>query len=292
MENISNCPLCGSSQLEEFLTTKDFTVSKSFFKIDQCSGCGFKFTNPRPKKEKLKNYYDSPDYISHTNQANNAINTLYRFARYFTLKQKTQFIKTANAGKIGNLLDIGCGTGDFLKSTIAAGWRGFGVEPEQKAREQIATLGKNSIYASLADVNEKSFDVITLWHVMEHLPNLKKDIAIMYEKLKPGGKLIVAVPNADAAEAKFYQEFWAAYDLPRHLYHFNTNTMTQLLQSFDLMISDIKGMPLDAIYVSILSEKYKYKTNLLRGILKGFQTNLSGLKNKSQYSSLIFTATK
>ncbi len=292
LEYITACPVCDASELEELLTTKDFTVSQAFFKIDRCKNCSFKFTNPRPLSNELASYYDSPNYISHTNNPNNFINKLYRLARYFTLRQKTAFIQKVNDGKVGRLLDIGCGTGEFLQKAVAAGWRGYGIEPEKKAREQIINTGKDSIHASLVDLKASSFDVITLWHVMEHLPDLKKDLAKIYEKLKPGGKLIIAVPNANAAEAKYYQEFWAAYDVPRHLYHFDIDSMSRLLQSSGFTISDINGMPLDAIYVAILSEKYKYRTNMLRGIFKGIQTNILGMKSKDKYSSLIFTATK
>ncbi|MTI30289.1 class I SAM-dependent methyltransferase, partial [Xanthovirga aplysinae] len=179
-ENLTQCPICNSTKFNEFLSCKDFTVSGEIFQIVKCGQCNFLFTNPRPDQNSIGKYYQSEDYISHANKSNSLINTVYRFARQFTLRQKLKLIENFSVEK-GHLLDIGCGTGSFLNTCKANDWKIQGIEPDPNARAQAEKLNDQRFLASIEELSDKpQYDCITLWHVLEHLPDLKFTL----EKLK------------------------------------------------------------------------------------------------------------
>lgn len=291
-ENINNCPICEKTDFTNFLICKDYSVSGESFAISQCKSCGLKFTNPRPDQKNIDKFYESKDYISHTNVSNNLINLVYKIARKFTLFSKYKILKKYTDNK-GRILDYGCGTGNFLSYCKEKGWDVIGVEPNSKARS--AAEKENLIILNSIDnlQDEEKFDVITLWHVLEHIHDLKYVFNKLKARLNKNGIICVAVPNSNSYDCDHYKQYWAAYDLPRHLYHFNPNTFKNLVKTHRMKIIEIIPMKLDAFYVSLLSEKYKYgKNNFLKAVITGLKSNRWGEKNNNNYSSLIYIIKK
>lgn len=288
-EKLEQCPVCENKQFSNYMICDDHTVTGESFALVQCSTCSLVFTNPRPGETHLSKYYQSDQYISHTDKANSLINILYKIIRRYTLAQKIRLIKRVNS-KIGSILDYGCGTGDFIHSANKAGWQAFGYEPDNSAREIARSKNNNLILDSINNL-PNDIDVITAWHVVEHISDLKNSLKGLKKKLKSGGHLIVAVPNHKSYDAKVYKEYWAAYDVPRHLYHFDHTSMEFLAKKLKLRITEILPMKFDSYYVSMLSEKYKPKGNIFRAIQIGFLSNKKA-KRTRDYSSLIYILKK
>lgn len=280
-----------------FIKVKDHAVSGEVFQLIKNSEFGFLETSPQPSKEELPKYYNSEDYISHTDAKRNLFEKAYHLARQIALKKKLHLINAFSyqetKGEISEekkLLDVGCGTGNFLQIAQQNNWTVFGIEPNQQAREIANKKTNNSVHHTekLLDFEPNSFDVITLWHVLEHLPNLEEHITIFKNLLKPNGTLIIAVPNYKSFDAKHYNQFWAAYDVPRHLWHFNRESISKLMSKFNFKVVKIKPMWFDAFYVSMLSEKYKSGSmNPLKGFWVGLLSNVKALGTK-EASSLIY----
>ncbi len=268
---------------------KDHSVSGEVFELIENPEYGFLETQPQPALDKLPNYYESEDYISHTDAKRNAFEKIYHLVRQFSLKSKLKLINSfSNDTKA--LLDIGCGTGDFLKTAQNNNWTVTGIEPNEQARTIANQKTKNAVFNTekLKSLNENSFDVITLWHVLEHLPNLEEHVTLFKKLLKPNGTLIIAVPNYKSYDAQHYGEFWAAYDVPRHLWHFNKGSISKLMAKVSLNVKKVYPMWFDAFYVSLLSEKYKTgKMKPLKGFFIGFYSNFNFLRKK-EASSLIY----
>ncbi|MDO5969139.1 class I SAM-dependent methyltransferase [Flavivirga aquimarina] len=272
-----------------YLTVKDHSVSGETFQLIQNTEYGFLETTPQPSSEKLPDYYKSEDYISHTDTQRNLFEKVYHLIRRISLKKKLKLIN-AFTSKEKKLLDIGCGTGDFLQTTKQDNWNIFGIEPNDQARKIANKKTNNSVFKieELLKFESESFDIITLWHVLEHLPNLEEHVAIFKKLLKPNGTLIIAVPNYKSYDAAYYKTFWAAYDVPRHLWHFNKISVSKLFAKVSMKIIKTKPMPFDAFYVSLLSEKYKNgKMNPIKGFWIGLLSNLKAIKTK-EASSLIY----
>jgi 2-polyprenyl-3-methyl-5-hydroxy-6-metoxy-1,4-benzoquinol methylase len=293
MENIALCPICRSSEFSAFLSCKDNTVSRETFQIVQCNSCGFKFTNPRPEEAELGKYYKSEEYVSHSNTSKGFINSTYQSVRKYTLLKKLQLI--SKYYKTGNILDIGCGTGEFLNTCKNAKWNAVGIEPDDSAREMAIKnyqldVRKEDELKSLPDA---SFDVISMWHVLEHVPRLNERVEELKRLIKPKGIIIIAVPNCNSWDAKKYKENWAAYDVPRHLYHFTPTDISTLFRNHEMKVFRILPMIFDSFYVSMLSEKIKTgRTNIIRSTWNGFISNLAALKTGKTYSSQIYLIRK
>jgi len=287
MEKLTACPVCKNNAFSDFLTCKDYTASKESFNLVTCNACKFVFTNPRPKQDEIGRYYQVENYISHTGTQTGLVNKLYHFARKFTLKQKLKLVNSLS--KKGSLLDIGCGTGNFLQVVKNDDWKVTGVEPDPAARKlAIETCGENiHEEAFLNQENINKYDIITMWHVLEHVHELDKRLQQLKKLLQPGGRLIVAVPNCASKDAAHYKAFWGAYDVPRHLYHFTPKDIKKLFESNLFEVEKILPMKLDAFYVSILSEKYK-GGNMLSGIWQGLRSNLHAANNFGTYSSQMY----
>ena len=295
MEKLVFCPVCNSTEFSSAMECKDFTYSQSYFNLVDCKKCGFRFTNPRPDVSEIGKYYQAPEYISHSDSQKGLVNKLYHLVRNYTLMQKLKLIFNLRGGikkGISNtLLDIGCGTGAFLNVCKNAGFECEGIEPDENARAlAIAQYGlKVSGESALEGLPEKHYDVITLWHVLEHVPLLNERIVKIKSLLKENGHLIIAVPNCASYDAQHYGNLWAAYDVPRHLYHFTPATMGQLIEKHELKIARILPMVFDSFYVSLLSEKYKTgKTNFISGMWTGLLSNIKAIKTGKEFSSQIY----
>jgi len=293
MENLTNCPVCNSTQFNPFLACIDNTVSRETFQIVVCSSCGFKFTNPRPEESDLGRYYKSEDYVSHSNTKKGFINSTYQSVRKYTLLKKLQLI--SKYYKTGSILDIGCGTGEFLNTCKNAKWKTIGIEPDTDARSMAIKNYSLDVRdeSELKNLSDASFDIISMWHVLEHVPKLNERVEELKRLIKPNGIIIIAVPNCDSLDAKIYKEHWAAYDVPRHLYHFTPKDIESLFRNHSMKVVRILPMIFDSFYVSMLSEKIRTgKTNIIRSTWNGFRSNLAALKSGKTYSSQIYVIRK
>ncbi|GAA3938025.1 class I SAM-dependent methyltransferase [Hymenobacter algoricola] len=291
-ERLESCPVCGKNDFRNKLVVEDKSVSKESFAIVQCTACTFQFTNPRPGLADIGRYYESDDYVSHNSAATGVINQAYRVARFFTMRRKVALLNK-QAPRKGKLLDYGCGTGHFLATARADGWQVAGYEPSARAREEATQrVGQPISAESLVQFQQGSFDAITLWHVLEHVHTLNETMQQLVSLLKPDGVLIIAVPNVESLDAQHYRQDWAAYDVPRHLYHFSPKTMKQLLKKHKLTVRELLPLPLDAYYVSMLSEKHKAERGggLLTVLKAGYKSNKFAEEHEGLYSSVIYVA--
>lgn len=292
IERLTKCPLCKSGLFLNHKEVKDHAISKEKFLLCRCTNCKLVFTNPRPTIEEIGKYYESENYISHQNKSNNLTNTLYKIVRRITIKDKVSLINQINPTK-GKLLDVGCGTGYFLKEASNQNWRTTGIEPNSVARE-IAQNKKIKVLGTIDEIKkDKKFDVITLFHVLEHIHDLRKTGKKLIRHLKQFGTIIIAVPNIKSFDANFYNTNWAAYDVPRHLYHFDIESMEKFAEEIDMKIEQIKPMKFDSYYVSLLSERYNkpeknFIHHFINGIKKGYSSNKWAKNNENNYSSLLF----
>lgn len=269
------------------LDLKDYFLTQENFSIYKDEKTGVHFTFPQPL-ENLSKYYESENYISHTDGKKSLFEKIYQIAKGYNLDQKLQLIKKTTHGK--SILDYGCGAGDFLLHMKNNGYEVMGMEPNEKANAISKNkIGKdNVVNCELQEINRK-FDVITMWHVLEHIPNLQETIQELKKHLNEYGTLIIAVPNHLSYDANYYRNYWAAYDVPRHLWHFNPKSIKALFNNFGMKIEKVSPMKLDSFYVSLLSEKYKGNSfPYLKAFYVGLKSNLKAQKT-GQYSSLIYT---
>jgi len=277
-----------------YLKCKDFTVSNEEFELKYHDEIDMLITSPKPKNADLGKYYKSEKYISHTDANDSFIDKVYQSVKKIAIKGKVKSIRDYKS-KDKNLLDIGCGTGEFLVACKKEGWNVIGVEPDLDANAvTISKIGsENLIFDSLEQVvsvsENKKFDVITMWHVLEHVPNLEETIKMLSNLLSENGVLLVAVPNFKSFDAAYYKEYWAAFDVPRHLWHFSKGAIVQLFAKEDVKLIKTQPMWFDSFYVSMLSEVHKTgKCNLLRAFLVGFYSNFIGLFSKEISSHIYF----
>ncbi|MBS1682302.1 MAG: class I SAM-dependent methyltransferase [Bacteroidetes bacterium] len=293
MINLPSCPVCSSTGFHPFITCTDYTTSGEKFDLKKCATCGFTFTDPRPDKSTIGKYYLSESYISHTGGRQTLFDKMYLLVRSFALKRKRRIVESFSQGK--TLLDFGCGTGNFLHKMKKSGWEIIGVEPSPQANKKASELTEIEIYEELSIV-KRSVDVVTLWHVLEHLHDLNEILRQLNDRLKESGVIILAVPNLESFDAKHYQEHWAGYDVPRHLWHFNKQAMERLLLNNGFKLKKMLPLPFDSYYVSMLSESYRNKKRsavlkLLSALRIGLASNLRAKKTMN-YSSLIYIASK
>lgn len=268
---------------------KDHSVSGEEFELRYNLKLKMLETFPQPTEENLGSYYKSEDYISHTDSKRNLLENVYHHVRKIALRKKLRLINSFESDS-KNLLDVGCGTGDFIKFALQNKWTVTGIEPNEKARNIANQKTNNSVFEieELHKFKPHSFDVITLWHVLEHLPNLGYHINVFKKLLKPNGRLIIAVPNYKSYDASHYKSFWAAYDVPRHLWHFTQDSIKILFSSINMKVEKVLPMKFDSFYVSLLSEKYKNgKMNFIKSFWVGLKSNLKAIQT-NEYSSLIY----
>ena len=295
-ERLTKCPLCKSGLFLNLKEITDYAVSKEKFTLCQCSKCELIFTNPRPDQINIQSYYESENYISHQNKSNNLTNLLYKIVRFYTIRQKVNWLNSYNQYK-GNLLDMGCGTGYFLNAAKKNGWKVTGVETNKTARKIAKDKGLK-VFTEIEKIdNKKIFNCISLFHVLEHVHELRKTLKKIIQRLDENGVLMIAVPNISSLDAQYYGENWAAWDVPRHLYHFDKSSMQYLANDFKLRIVKVIPMKFDSYYVSLLSEKYinpqqSFVKELTKGLQKGLESNKWAKQNDNNYSSLLFILKK
>jgi SAM-dependent methyltransferase len=289
--NINQCPVCGNDNFKSFITCTDFLVSGEQFEIRECSGCGFKFTANAGDEESIGKYYQSEEYISHSNTSKGLVNSVYHRVRSYMLGRKSRLVEKATKKKSGKILDVGTGTGFFLNEMKTHGWQVSGTEKSSDARAfaQKKFGLKIDEPAQLFQFENDNYDAITLWHVLEHIHRLDENMQTFSSLLKRDGKLIIAVPNHTSYDARHYKEYWAAWDVPRHLWHFGPEQMKLFGEKHGFQLQSFHTMPFDSFYVSLLSEKYKKsKLALFKGLMHGKISWLKSLANKSKCSSVIY----
>ena len=291
----SKCPVCNAEIFEKLFDCTDFLVSNEHFSLFKCAACGFVFTQDFPAENVIDKYYNVAEYVSHSDTKRGIVNFLYHFARKIALRSKVKMVQKYVAIKKGTLLDIGAGTGYFLNAMTKAQWTVCGIEKSATARNFAKqkfglTLFENDKLENFADSSE---DVITLWHVLEHIENLNITFETIYRILQKDGVLIVALPNRNSADARHYRKWWAAYDVPRHLWHFSSQVFTKFAENHNFKIIKIKAMFFDPVYISMLSEKNKSTfAAAVFGLIKGTFFTIKSVFNKKNCSSLIYILKK
>lgn len=281
-QKLEECPSCKHTSYTNFIICTDYSVSQESFALVRCNKCNLVFTNPRPDEQKIIDYYQSDAYISHSNKSNSLINVVYKLSRQLTLRSKYRLIKSYSSS--GRILDFGSGTGHFIEYMANKGWDATGYEPYLTKRGESGV----KYLKDIQKLKEKEkFHVITAWHVIEHVHELRNTLKLLRKRLTKGGYLFVAIPNINSYDAAHYKNYWAAYDVPRHLYHFSQSSFKTFASKLKMNVVDIHPMKLDAYYVSWLSEKYKGSNNILKAMAIGFRSNNSARKT-GEYSSLIY----
>ena len=284
----TKCPWCDSEKTQMYLWVKDLFLTGEAFEIHECLKCGLLFTEPRPDASSIGKYYQSEEYYSHQENKSGFIPKIYESVKKVNLRHKRRL---ATKGlKAGTMLEIGCGVGDFLHEMEQKGWKCTGIEPSEEAK----AIAKNRVKANilnpeeLASLKDESFDLITMWHVLEHVDNLKEEVMHLQRLLKKGGRLVLALPNFKSADAEHYREYWAAYDVPRHLNHFCRESINNIFKNTKLKLKKTDKLVWDAYYISYMSEKYKNHTMpLLKGAMKGMISNIKARKS-GEWSSLVY----
>jgi SAM-dependent methyltransferase len=295
MIHYDNCPFCRSGNINPLFPVKDYTVSGQYFTLYKCADCTGIFTQDVPGQDAIGPFYASQNYISHSNTGKGFINALYHKVRSITLAAKRKMIVSVTGVQKGNILDVGSGTGAFLNEMKNGGWQITGLEPDEGARRNAAKLF--GIYPmpsqELFALPPGSFNAISMWHVLEHVHPLHEYLEQLKNLLADNGRLFIAVPNYTAHDAKHYREYWAAYDTPRHLYHFSPASMKALLEQHGLQVMRARPMWFDSFYVSMLSEQYENgKGNIIKAFFVGLISNIKALLDKERCSSLIYVVRK
>lgn len=292
----ATCPNCGSDKIASVLRAEDHTVSHETFAIWQCELCTLRFTQDVPDAASIGPYYKSDNYISHSNTSKGLVNHLYHMVRKQTLSDKYRLIASATRTRQGKLLDIGAGAGAFVGYMQGRGWEVTGLEPDETARAVARTDHKVELMDMdrLFDLEPDSFDAITLWHVLEHVHDLHAYIERLRVLIRRNGRIFIAVPNYTSYDARVYREMWAAYDVPRHLYHFSPDAIGRLLTQHGLQLQFSEPMWYDSFYISMLSEKYRHhgRGNAVKAAMVGLVSNMKAFINKAQCSSLVYVIGK
>ena len=289
MIKIKNCPICNNEDLIHYTNCRDHTVSKDEFPIVSCETCLLKITSPRPSESEIDKFYESENYISHTNRKSSFFDWVYQLVRVYTTERKVWLLKRNTKGRVH--LDYGCGTGEFLNACAKSGFETHGVEPSKKARTLAEKNYNLSVTGNTDLSNFKKGEIksISLWHVLEHVDNLNNLIKQIKKILSEEGKVFIAVPNHESWDCDYYKEYWAAWDVPIHYWHFSSKAVVKLFKKHGFKLVQKKPMLFDSFYISLLSEKYRNgKYNFIKSFIIGFASNLIGAFSKKGYSSQIY----
>jgi 2-polyprenyl-3-methyl-5-hydroxy-6-metoxy-1,4-benzoquinol methylase len=294
-EQLKSCPVCTREDFSPYLTCRDYIATQETFTLLRCTNCGLVFTNPRPAETAIGRYYESENYMPHVSGKKTVLGTIYRAVRKYAVGRKLALINSLS--RRGRLLDIGCGTGEFLKRCNTDGWQTFGVEPSEGARE-TTRQGGATVQPVLRreDYAPASLDVVTMWHALEHIHDPRGTASIVTTLLKPGGVFLVAVPNHTCHDARVYGPLWGAYDVPRHLHHFSPAAMQRLMESAGLQQNRTLPMWFDSVYVSLMSERYRRistgRGSAARAVCIGLSSNIRAWLKPGTCSSQIYIFTK
>ncbi|NWJ52723.1 MAG: class I SAM-dependent methyltransferase [Bacteroidetes bacterium] len=293
MEELKKCIICDNQELTTVFSLKDYFFTQEEFTIQQCKKCGFRFTNPRPEEKDLGPYYKTENYLSHSNRNKTLFDKAYHAVKNYNLRKKRKLVEKHVSE--GTIIDIGTGTGAFLAQFNETKWKRLGLEPDETARKIAKTTFGLELQdtSMLANKEIKDVTVITLWHVLEHVSKLNEQLALIHEKLASNGILVIAVPMSNSYDAKHYEKYWAAYDVPRHLYHFSQDTLQLLLKKHGFSLIEKYPMKFDSFYISLLSEQHK-KNSLahVKAVVNGLFSNIMASNKKGTYSSMIFVFKK
>lgn len=292
--NLNKCPICGSDLITKGIELKDHKISQELFQLASCDDCGQLFTQNPPDELNSGAYYKSERYISHSNSTKGVINYLYHIVRVYMLRKKRKIIAGVSTSR--KLIDIGCGTGYFLNQMHSNGYTTKGVERSPEARRFcIDNFGLDVVSPEYLfdDLVQEKFELATMWHVLEHLYDPHKYLKAIHKILKDESYLFVAVPNYKSYDAEYYRQFWAGYDVPRHLWHFDAPTVTNLVEGVGFKLVSLHRLPFDAYYVSLLSESYKgNRFFVFAGLLNGLKSQIVSLFNLKRTSSILYVFKK
>lgn len=293
MKHYSECPICAKAAFKAVRKPYYFRGEREYFNIDACQTCGFWLTNPAPQGEALAAYYQSEDYVSHTDGKGGLMDRVYSFVRARAIKSKFKLVSSLS-GRSTMLVDYGAGTGEFLKYAKSNGFNVLGFEPSEVARENAARKDLKLIDPKdRLDLPESSVGVFTLWHVLEHIPDLNNTLNYFQSRLVDFGYLVLALPNHESYDANYYKSDWAALDAPLHLWHFTKKDIQALARKHGFELKQVKNMPFDSFYVSLLSEKNRHaKQRPLQAFLRGLVSNIKGAGRAKNMSSLIYVLQK
>ena len=289
------CPLCKSEHITKRFACNDMFATGEVFDIMECPSCGLAFTQDVPDEKEIGRYYESQSYISHSNTSKGLVNKAYHLVRTIMLRKKARLIKKLTLLKSGKLLDYGAGTGHFARTMANKGWNVTAIEKSANARKLALEQYGFVIHPEehLANVDNKELDVVTMWHVMEHIQDPDKMWSELYRILDDTGIAIIAVPNSKSYDALEYKEHWAAYDVPRHLWHFTPSTIMKWGEKHKFILERQYTMPFDGFYISLLSESYRGgKMTRLKGFWHGFKGWMAQTKKRSASSSIIYVFRK
>ena len=293
--NNENCPLCNGAEIAPLFKCKDRFATGEEFEVCRCSSCGFTFTQNFPDEKEICRYYESPTYISHSNTSKGIVNKTYHIVRSIMLHKKRRLIEKLTLLKNGKLLDYGAGTGYFARTMQKAGWDVTAIEKSGNARElALREFGLGMLpEEELRNIGNNSIDVVTMWHVMEHIQYLDHIWEELYRVLEDTGIAVIAVPNCSSYDAQLYKENWAAYDVPRHLWHFTPSTIMKWGEKHGFILERQYTMPFDGFYISMLSEKYRGSSlAAAKGAWNGLKGWIAQSKKRGASSSMIFVFRK
>jgi len=260
METI-NCPICKTKDFKDYISVGDrFNEHEdNQFNIVKCN-CGLIFLNPRPTEDEISQYYENAEYDPHRNKGNSLKDVLYSLVQQVALRFKHFVIILHHQS--GNLLDIGGGKGEFAEFMSIKGF-------DTTLQDNYSNYNGNiEFYNNLNEIEAK-FDIITMWHVLEHIHELDKIFEFLNDKLNKNGILVLAVPNHNAVERKYFKEKWAPYDAPRHLYHFDDDSLTKLLNKHNFKIVRKNTLVHDSFYNILLSFKSLDFIKFIKSIIIG-----------------------
>lgn len=287
MKNQDHCPLC-KNELKPVFATQDYLVSGESFDIMECSLCHLRLTSPIPEKADIASYYESEDYISHAEESKGLFDSIYNMVRSYMLGRKTSIVKRSSGSNEGSMLDIGSGAGHFVNKMKNHGWDVKGVDASPKAREMVSSRFGIEVVSPDEWMNsEKTYDVVTCWHSLEHVHEPWEFLQKIKQQLNENGILLVALPNYHSTDSKKYGADWAAYDTPRHLYHFTPASIEKIMDQNGFYVKRSYRMNFDPFYVSILSAKHQ-GSSTISGILNGFISWCISVFQKEKCSSLIY----
>lgn len=253
--HFEKCPVCSSEQIKPYLKATDWGYSGKPFEIYECKQCTFAFTQDIPDQTEIAQYYQHADYVSHTDTQEGLFFKIYHKVRAKMLRKKRLWVEKHSTK--GRILDIGAGTGYFLNEMKQNAWEVLGFEPEATARSVAQSNFKIDLKSDLEKIvnTEKKFDALSMWHVLEHVHTLDTYFEYFNQLLNPKGKVFIAVPNYTSTDGQFYKENWAAWDVPKHLWHFSPQSLEKLAEKHHFQLEKKYALPFDAFYIALLSEK-------------------------------------